>query len=648
MSKIISKVKNQNFLFSLFITIITACFWLNYNEFNISASNDDTGLFIMILTGHYDNLFINHFLSLILINLQKFTDFNVFIVFELIFNTISYFFINYVLLSINKDSKLKGLFMCVVIDLPISLYCFAFMHWTFTAMINAFAGFLILYGLNKIELKKYQKILFIVFGLATAIYGAFLRLESYLIVAGIFFVFFFCKTINHYMKNRKKGKYCDKIKKVFFNNKTIAICLLLAYAIPIVFTGISNIYKSTLDGYNDYKDYNVFRTAIVDNDYPIFNYEYYENFYSEMDFKNEYDLLMYRSWSFDDEFFTNEKLQTIIDHANPVPLFYFYNLFMSPVITGTLSQKLPFNVYYFYYICTGIVVICIIFVSIWVYKNRERYKKFRMILPWFLTFFWIVYFLSFVVNYAIGDPIDISIISIMDYTLALVLLLSVIVAFTADRYNFFILSALDIVALFFHTYLKSTRFLYRATMTYTLPIILILMFLVFDKARFRTFKHPKVSKVLVIIGVVLTLALSGFCEYVGFYKISVIEDNRAAFEYVIQHKDVAFDYNVDVHNISPTVSNLYAYDVPENLLHNGYWTHNSQLNKESVERFGIKNLYKDAIDNDKINFIYPDYVALIVKEYMQNHYAPEGKVIEAEVVKQFDNCAIYKYVTKDK
>ena len=103
MKKILKTFYSNSVLFSLLLTI--SAFFVSFalSGFAIRAHTDDLLVSVNIHNGYYDTIFINWFLSAVLIPIQKvFPGLNVFVLFQFIFNSLSFFVIIYAIMNSKK------------------------------------------------------------------------------------------------------------------------------------------------------------------------------------------------------------------------------------------------------------------------------------------------------------------------------------------------------------------------------------------------------------------------------------------------------------------------------------------------------------------------------------------------------------------
>lgn len=105
-------------------------------------------------------------------------------------------------------------------------------------------------------------------------------------------------------------------------------------------------------------------------------------------------------------------------------------------------------------------------------------------------------------------------------------------------------------------------------------------------------------------------------------------------EHLYLNKAVGFSYSdaYDVFDVIPQ-------GISENVFTLGGWTCGMPSNQEKLDRFAIKNVYEDSVNNDSVYIIDKDITTTI--QYIQDYYCDEAK---AEYVRNIETYPVYRLV----
>lgn len=163
-----------------------------------------------------------------------------------------------------------------------------------------------------------------------------------------------------------------------------------------------------------------------------------------------------------------------------------------------------------------------------------------------------------------------------------------------------------------------------------------------------TFKNhkPLFSNKLGIIIVMIALVWTQYCwhdnwrTYMGERNAAMNENRKIAEkiardkEHLYLNKAVGFSYSdaYDVFDVIPQ-------GISENVFTLGGWTCGMPSNQEKLDRFAIKNVYEDSVNNDSVYIIDKDITTTI--QYIQDYYCDEAK---AEYVRNIETYPVYRLV----
>ena len=146
--KFFIRIKNNTFVLSSFLVTVSFVVCFIINGFNINISNDDLLIEIQLYKEYYDTIFINWFLSAVLIPVQAvFKGMNVLACTQIIANIISMYAIVYTVIERGKRNLLS-IIITVFFLIIFSSFGFVHLQWTITAAMAATGGYVLLFFLK--------------------------------------------------------------------------------------------------------------------------------------------------------------------------------------------------------------------------------------------------------------------------------------------------------------------------------------------------------------------------------------------------------------------------------------------------------------------------------------------------------------------
>lgn len=215
-----------------------------------------------------------------------------------------------------------------------------------SALLILTAFFVIVDGIEQGKLNKKHKILSII--LFTL--GVLLRLQSLLIIAPFFVLYgiYYC-----ILKIRKKI------------SKEVLIHLIKQYLILGVITVlvyVSNVLFYSSDLYKEYMEYNNLRGTLQDTSYT--NYEENKEIFDEIGWSKNDHYLFYTFNFGDENVYSKENLQKIVDYKKQINEYYNLNLDFEEVTNNLLEEMKNTNPY--------LIIMLIVTFVIALYTNREK------------------------------------------------------------------------------------------------------------------------------------------------------------------------------------------------------------------------------------------------------------------------------------
>lgn len=198
-----------------------------------------------------------------------------------------------------------------------------------------------------------------------------------------------------------------------------------------------------------------------------------------------------------------------------------------------------------------------------------------------------------------------------------------------------------VAVMIFLYYFRGNNFMYRIDISY----LLVLIYICILKTKI------KLNKCLFLILPIICIC---FClnskKYLRIYEEKDIE--YANQKYILSQINEDYDH-LYIHLVSDRIAyvkQLFVdinkiYSPYKNLISFGGWTVKHPLNEELKNRYGIKNTYKDLINNDKAYIlVHNDDDLLSVMTYINDNYDANAQCI---LVKDFntDNYKAYKVIS---
>lgn len=610
------KVRNNSFLFSCIIVLLSFFVCFIVNGFNINISNDDLLIEVQLYYGYYDTIFINWFLSAVLIPIQAlFKGINILACSQLLVNIVAMFGFVYTILK-KRNSDILSIVISIIILIIFSPFGFVHLQWTITATISATAGYILLFFMNS-EQKKNMIIKTIV-GCLLILYSSFLRISSFLSVSAVLGITVFCLSLIAYIRTYKKEPLSIKnglnkiIKPVVF----VGLIILVSYSLSIV---SENIKLTTIPGYSDYKTFNSVRSSAADYGQPP--YEENKDFYSSIGIESQNDLYVYQTWVHDNDFFTVEKLQKLADYSERSEVGYKFSIgLMFNILNNKISEYTSINPSIIV-VLIGLVLLAVL-VGLFIVRN-----KIKFIFPCLLSVLWIAYFYVFRL-------------STVNSLMVVVAILSIIISFLYNRYYFILSSIISILSIGLYTYLNFGRPIFRATFTFLFPTIIVLFVLISDTIylrKTRLISSIKTKKLITIPMIVLSVMLSGVFGFVGWGSEVKPKDNKRIAEYIKNNSDKCFVSSI-WQCYDMTTNALLFNDIPDNVIIYG-WLDGSEFDRQRKEALNICSLYRDALNRDDVFFTTHVNSKELIENYYNEHYSNSIKLKQIIV---FDEYGVYR------
>ena len=614
------RIKNNTFVLSGVLVTVSFIVCFIINGFSVNISNDDLLIEIQLYKGYYDTIFINWFLSAVLIPIQAvFKGINVLGCTQIIANIISIYAIVYTVMERGKRNLLS-IIIAIVFMIVFSSFALVHLQWTITAAIAATGGYVVLFFLK--SERKIICVIKIIIGCLLLLYSSFLRDSSFLSVSAVFGLIVFILSVSSFVQSRKKVDFSLKkgIIKCIKPIICVFVIILLSYALGVV---SENIKVSTISGYSDYKSFNSVRSSAADYGLPA--YEDNAEYYNSIGIDSQNDLDVYQTWIHDNEFFTVDKLQKISDYSKRPDVGYKFSVgFVFKLIKNKVSEYTSINPT----IIISLICLFLIAFAIMLYRIRNKVK---LVFPFILSLMWIAYFYVFRLNS-------------VNCFMIIVALLAIIVSFMYNRYYYILSLALSITSIGLYTYLNFGRPIFRATFTFVFSTIIGLLILISDTKNLRKTKVAyilKNKKTFVIPTIAFAIIISVLFGYIGWGSEVKPKDNSKISNYIIEHNKQCFISSI-WQCYDMTTNALLFNDIPDNVIVYG-WLDGSAFDKQRKEALSIGSLYRDSLNRDNVFFTTHVNCKELIEKFFNEHYSES---IKLKQIKVFDEYGVYSVQEK--
>lgn len=569
--------------------------------------------------GYMFCVFSNFFLSNLIGLFQQIIPFaNAYIWFELILSFVSIWAICCVFFD--KYSVKTAVIISIIINSILSVNHFAIMQWTRTAWLGAIAGCLVL---AHAIAKKNKNIPWFIAGSLLFILGSLIRPVVFYYCVGIMLFYYFVKLIDF--------KFIKKINlKSFIKNnfKRITACLLvlvLVFGSTFMLIYSSTAIQNSTSGFSEYTKYNSLRSKLLD--YNIPDYNEHKEFYSSINI-DENDFKMFTEWRIDDNVFTTDVLQKIVDYQNSLES------------TGTISKLTNILNSKFGSLSFVIVILVIaIFIGallLFIYLTKKHPYVTCSIVAIGLTLLFITLYILIQDSFR---PL------FWFYIVGILITLAFAFGTKSNKFVILAITAVSVCAIL---YLISQGRSPGRTVYGPLTLLFCFYFYEFNLSRIRDYvrqllkSNKKVNLFYIAISLPIILSLIGL-NVCTLNRVDKIFYNKELSEYVKTNTDTFFvlkeqallNYNYP----------LVAYEKHNNFTTFGNWDTHSPYLTELFAHNNIESLYFNMVDNSKVVICDYQSNAPMMEEYLTKHYAKEGTKVILSPIEEFNGITLYNAVS---
>jgi hypothetical protein len=615
-----TRIYNCKSLFAAFLTFVTAVvYWCAFDMYY--ATGDDYIMSVLISSGDAHSIFMNYFLMTINVLFQRICPFvNVFVLLQIFNNLLSIIIIDYILLK--KFEGKVGAFIALAFDLIFLFVGVIMIQWTHTTAFMCTSGFALLYLIFFDKNWQAKRIQFFV-AFFMILIGSFYRFIVFEVSAFFFLLLCICSIIESVALNTSKG---DNIFRRFVliirkHNKAI-LCIVLLFTTVFGMDCLSTVIN-TSKRYDEFSEYNQARAGV--NDYSVAPYEGNESFYSQIGVLSQEDIDTVKQYIYDADFFTKERLESIVDYSNSIgygkqSITDLYNRIEEKIIGLFLPSKIKIRVFALIFALVFLVVIIVLFA----FRN-----KIKLIFPIILTALWCVFFCVFSVT--------------IENYLGLIFAATVVVTSCFfNRFHYLISISFSVAVIGLFTYQYYSRISFRVSLSFYLPaLVLFLVSISKNRLRVNLFLSLKnnmlILRSFVAVVIILGIMVSSYC--IAIHNIinegnskripSHRSFNDIVQSYVKEHDDQLFVYNTQAYHIldKNRVFPMSPVDCPDNTVIIGDWQIASSYYDDLLSEKGIHSLFAKMINSDNRRFLISNENSELLETYYNNHYAHDNKRI---------------------
>ena len=611
----------------------------------VYSSSDDYILSFLLSEGDEYSVFLNVFLSKPLVWLyQLLPDINWFIVYQQTLSVFALFAINYIVFCLFPQ-KILSYAIVVSVNIIVCTTNFFAIQWTQTsALICSAAVVLLLFALFVEKRRKYR-IIQTTFSFVLLLLGSFIRYEAFEMCALLVLVIFVLYYVEIVYKNgitTRKFSFCIKTLSKEIGSIVLVSCILLS-GFSLHF--FSERIKESTDNYINSYNYNSARARV--NDYDVAGYENNEDYYNSIGVKSSADLDLVEYHFIDEDFFDEDRLNSIADYSLSLRLAGKSKLYLVidrniKLIRDEISKlryllpikvgKLSFVVVFLVFLFLIALVIAIILFRIRK-KNKKLYKKtMGILLPFILLLVWVSFFAIYKVNEC-------------NHLMVFLCVFSVFSSFLFNRFYYLKCFVLNTLCVGMYCYQRCFRLGFRSNYVIVFPIIALLLFYCQDRYLRKNSKGTflSIQSILISLVILLIAVPTGINCWIQFYIPQDHEvENENLINYIKANPYIDFVYSSMCYSVIDKYSNKYADKSPDlisNTIYYGDWFIGTNAYEERLKSNDTEYLFREMINNPGKRFIFVDtdnfdYIG-IHEKYYNDHYASQEKTIKLVKENQF-------------
>lgn len=295
--KVLKLIKSKS-LFAILLNIVFMAICVGLTSFSYVDVSDYNNSILICNQHFYYSSSINYILAAIIGTIQyAFTDFNCFVLVEILFSFMA--FSSFTFVFLDKYNSRKAVIFSIVINIIFTLNHYSYINSTKTAALLLTAGFLLV--LNAIRNKRYSFSCWL--GVFEILFGSFFNIVYFFVALGFAIAFFFGDMI-------AKRKYRLDFQKLFWYFRPFLLMFLLIAVLGVGLCQFSyTVNQATEEGKN-YFEYSMLTRTIDTLPYP--DYDENAEAFAEVGIDNDSEYELLKNGYYDDsKMLNNDALKLV-------------------------------------------------------------------------------------------------------------------------------------------------------------------------------------------------------------------------------------------------------------------------------------------------------------------------------------------------
>ena len=297
--KILKLIKSKS-LFAILLNIVFMAICVGLTSFSYVDVSDYNNSILICNQHFYYNSSVNYILAVLIGTLQyAVTDFNCFVLVEILFSFMA--FSSFTFVFLDKYNMRKAVIFSLVINIIFTLNHYSFINSTKTSALLLTAGFLLV--LNAIRNKRYSFSCWL--GVVEILLGSFFNIVYFLVALGFAIAFFFGDLI-------AKRKYRLDFQKLFWYFRPFLLMFLLITVLGLGLSQFSYTVNHATEEGERYYEYSALTKSIDTLPYP--DYDENAEAFAQVGIDNDTEYELLKSGYYDDsKMLNNDSLQLVSD-----------------------------------------------------------------------------------------------------------------------------------------------------------------------------------------------------------------------------------------------------------------------------------------------------------------------------------------------
>ena len=295
--KILKLVKSKS-LFAILLNIVFMAICVGLTSFSYVDVSDYNNSILICNQHFYYNSSVNYILAVLIGTLQyAVTDFNCFVLVEILFSFMA--FSSFTFVFLDKYNMRKAVIFSLVINIIFTLNHYSFINSTKTSALLLTAGFLLV--LNAIRNKRYSFSCWL--GVVEILLGSFFNIVYFFVALGFAIAFFFGDLI-------AKRKYRLDFQKLFWYFRPFLLMFLLITVLGLGLSQFSYTVNHATEEGERYYEYSALTKSIDTLPYP--DYDENAEAFAQVGIDNDTEYELLKSGYYDDsKMLNNDSLQLV-------------------------------------------------------------------------------------------------------------------------------------------------------------------------------------------------------------------------------------------------------------------------------------------------------------------------------------------------